>query len=358
MKVPRCARDDGVPATPSRVSPLTDSRLRARYVDRHLVGGDILRSCHARSSTKTLAVRTPRRYTLPDRADPGYDLAAARALLRGADQGDTVGAEAATGYYWGDPALFSQVERLLLEAQRRPERPPGAARRAISPRPGAPAAGRGARCGTQSSPGRGAGDGRASTTSTCSDSGASGCSATRPTTSSPISGRAVDRFESKVEARGGDTLTNAPDSAEPDNPAFVLPERREREAVAAYVRRSRVGRGAPDPLRARVRVRRLGPQEQAAPAVGEHVHHVALGQPALHPLPELDVQQVAVRLEEGVPHLARAGRGRRGTPPERRRARPRRTRAPPRTPPRSWSAPGSVGSGTPTAGRARRSRSR
>ena len=25
------------------------------------------------------------------------------------------------------------------------------------------------------------------------------------------------------EARGGDTLTNAPDSAEPDNPAFVLP---------------------------------------------------------------------------------------------------------------------------------------
>ena len=38
---------------------------------------------------------------------------------------------------------------------------------------------------------------------------------------------AVDRFESMVEARGGDTLTNAPDSAEPDNPAFVLPERRD-----------------------------------------------------------------------------------------------------------------------------------
>jgi hypothetical protein len=48
---------------------------------------------------------------------------------------------------------------------------------------------------------------------------------------------AVDRFESKVEARGGDPLTNAPDSAEPDNPAFVLPERRERESVATYVRR-------------------------------------------------------------------------------------------------------------------------
>ena len=46
---------------------------------------------------------------------------------------------------------------------------------------------------------------------------------------------AVDRFESVVEARGGDTLTNAPDSSEPDNPAFVLPERRAREPVAEYV---------------------------------------------------------------------------------------------------------------------------
>src|SRR5919202_3367212 len=46
---------------------------------------------------------------------------------------------------------------------------------------------------------------------------------------------AVDRFESVVEARGGDTFTNSPDSSEPDNPAFVLPERKAREAVAAYV---------------------------------------------------------------------------------------------------------------------------
>ena len=46
---------------------------------------------------------------------------------------------------------------------------------------------------------------------------------------------AVDRFESVVEARGGDTLTNAPDSSEPENPAFVLPERKAREPVAAYV---------------------------------------------------------------------------------------------------------------------------
>jgi hypothetical protein len=57
------------------------------------------------------------RYTLPDRTDPDYDRAAARALLRGADQGDTSGAEAATGYYWGDPALFPQVERILAEAR-------------------------------------------------------------------------------------------------------------------------------------------------------------------------------------------------------------------------------------------------
>jgi hypothetical protein len=48
---------------------------------------------------------------------------------------------------------------------------------------------------------------------------------------------AVDRFESVVEARGGDTFTNAPDSAEPDNPDFVLPERRTGESVAEYVHR-------------------------------------------------------------------------------------------------------------------------
>jgi hypothetical protein len=57
------------------------------------------------------------RYPLPERSHPDYDRAAARALLRGADQGDTVGAEAATGYYWGDPALFPEVERILAEAR-------------------------------------------------------------------------------------------------------------------------------------------------------------------------------------------------------------------------------------------------
>jgi hypothetical protein len=57
------------------------------------------------------------RYTLPDRADPAYDRAAALALLRGADLGDTAGAEAASGYFWGDPALKGQVERILAEAR-------------------------------------------------------------------------------------------------------------------------------------------------------------------------------------------------------------------------------------------------
>jgi len=48
---------------------------------------------------------------------------------------------------------------------------------------------------------------------------------------------AVERFESVVEARGGDTMTNAPDSSEPDNPLFVLPERRARESAVEYTRR-------------------------------------------------------------------------------------------------------------------------
>jgi hypothetical protein len=57
------------------------------------------------------------RYPLPERSDPGFARAAARALLRGADQGDTIGAESATGYYWGDPMLHPEVERILAEAR-------------------------------------------------------------------------------------------------------------------------------------------------------------------------------------------------------------------------------------------------
>jgi len=63
------------------------------------------------------AGEAPGHYPLPPRDDPGYPLAAARALLRGADQGDTPGAEAATGYFWGDPALAPEVQRILNEAR-------------------------------------------------------------------------------------------------------------------------------------------------------------------------------------------------------------------------------------------------
>jgi hypothetical protein len=48
---------------------------------------------------------------------------------------------------------------------------------------------------------------------------------------------AVDQFESIVEARGGDTMTNAPDSQEPDNPAFVLPDRQPGESATEYTSR-------------------------------------------------------------------------------------------------------------------------
>jgi hypothetical protein len=57
------------------------------------------------------------KYPLPERGDPAFPLAAARALLRGAHEGDTIGAEAATGYYWGDPALKREVSQLLAEAR-------------------------------------------------------------------------------------------------------------------------------------------------------------------------------------------------------------------------------------------------
>jgi hypothetical protein len=57
------------------------------------------------------------RFPLPPRHDPGFDAAAAHALLQGADVGDTASAEAATGYYWGDPKLRPPVERILEEAR-------------------------------------------------------------------------------------------------------------------------------------------------------------------------------------------------------------------------------------------------
>jgi hypothetical protein len=57
------------------------------------------------------------RYPLPSREDPSFDLAAARALLHGADVADTASAESATGYYWGEPKLRPLVERILDEAR-------------------------------------------------------------------------------------------------------------------------------------------------------------------------------------------------------------------------------------------------
>jgi hypothetical protein len=57
------------------------------------------------------------RFPLPAREDPLFDLAAARALLQGADLGDTASAEAVTGYYWGEPKLRPLVERILEEAR-------------------------------------------------------------------------------------------------------------------------------------------------------------------------------------------------------------------------------------------------
>lgn len=60
----------------------------------------------------------PRRsYELPPRDDPGYDLAAARALLEGARNGDTLSAEEATGYAWGTPLLRPQIERIRAWAE-------------------------------------------------------------------------------------------------------------------------------------------------------------------------------------------------------------------------------------------------
>ena len=59
----------------------------------------------------------PRLYGLPSRDDPGFDAAAARALLQGADEGDSASAEAATGYVFGEPSLRPHVERILDEAR-------------------------------------------------------------------------------------------------------------------------------------------------------------------------------------------------------------------------------------------------
>jgi hypothetical protein len=56
---------------------------------------------------------TPKRdYGLPERDDPGFDAAAAEALLEAARAGETASAEEATGYYWGEKRLREQVRRI------------------------------------------------------------------------------------------------------------------------------------------------------------------------------------------------------------------------------------------------------
>ena len=56
------------------------------------------------------------RYLLPKRDDPGYDEAAAWALLEGANVGDSHSVQVATGYEWGEPKLRPHVERILTQA--------------------------------------------------------------------------------------------------------------------------------------------------------------------------------------------------------------------------------------------------
>ena len=61
----------------------------------------------------------PRRnYALPDRDDPEFERAAARALLEAARVNETQLAERATGCYWGEPRLRPHVEEILVEAER------------------------------------------------------------------------------------------------------------------------------------------------------------------------------------------------------------------------------------------------
>jgi hypothetical protein len=186
------------------------------------------------------------RFPLPAREDPSFDMAAARALLHGADLGDTASAEAATGYYWGEPKLRPLVERLLLEAQQDGnERLEQLAERFLRVRAKAGAAMTLNRDSARPddrdqdlNPHRQEEQARAR-------QHAAGVLAARGVL---LFGNesddeladlwsAVDRFESIVELRGGDTMTNAPDSAEPDNPLFVLPERKARESASDYTRR-------------------------------------------------------------------------------------------------------------------------
>ena len=63
------------------------------------------------------APKPRRNWSLPRRDDPGYDEAAASALLEGARVSEVLDAEEATGYAWGEPRLRPYVERVLERAR-------------------------------------------------------------------------------------------------------------------------------------------------------------------------------------------------------------------------------------------------
>jgi hypothetical protein len=50
---------------------------------------------------------------------------------------------------------------------------------------------------------------------------------------------AIDEFENAVMARGGDLMSNSPDSTNPTNPDYVLPQRKTDESPSAYIDRVR-----------------------------------------------------------------------------------------------------------------------
>ncbi|HEY9013726.1 MAG TPA: hypothetical protein VIM84_01530 [Gemmatimonadales bacterium] len=183
------------------------------------------------------------RFPLPSRDDPSFDQAAARALLRGADLGDTASAEAATGYYWGEPKLRSLVDRIREEAlEDGDERLEQLAERFL--RASARTTSRHKGTATMDeidealNPHRGEELSRARE-HTSDVLARRGVLLTGSETDEELADlwSAVERFELAVEARGGDTFTNSPTSAEPENPDFVLPERKPREPARDYGRR-------------------------------------------------------------------------------------------------------------------------
>ncbi len=53
---------------------------------------------------------------------------------------------------------------------------------------------------------------------------------------------AIDEFESAVMARGGDLMSNSPDSTDPPNPEYVVPQRNAGESPGDYIGRVRKAR--------------------------------------------------------------------------------------------------------------------